>query len=1270
MKASACWFGLVFGLLTAACAAGTVGAESVPSQLDGVPVLNGIPTTWADFERRAHGDASLVKLVRNGESLNGVMQTLLTGETLPLGPAPHIPWARPLPGGPLRLTVFSVVNNNYDIAELERRIDCRIRHIRSVPQYGWPRDVPEVFAGYLSDRALETLAKPADVILVDQSIRLLRPEVSDALLRKVREEGCGLVVFGGARLGGGKAYEFWPTADKIPVWLEFSKAFLDQGQPTGNFVTLSSHAVTAPGPLFSGLAFDWMPEYHVFPVKAAAGATVIATDGDCPLALTRELGKGRAMLTTWVAETGAFPYYENAAAPRMQEYQEYYSTLLARAILWAARRESPLQLSLAQTHLAAGQPNPVTIAVARAGKDRGWGTRATVMLRELSGRTIWQKDVSAGAAAVTVELPSLVVGEVLLDVIVRDRKGASLGFANFPLRVTGDGELTVTTTKDRYLPGEAIEVEAAVTGLGGAAITADLELTDTFGRLLFQQTVSVTEGKARWSYPNTASLTVLHTARVTICRDGNARLRKEIDVYVPRYQPEDLTNWLWPGTRPMYAQKRIWGRMREIIGFDVIMAAGLGGTTWADNRNMVASGAIPFWSNIAPQSPNETERNPQGARAHALDMVASVSNQLHRLGGLAMFLQDERHASQDCGTPTPEALASFRQYLATQYATIADLNRTWEATFPGFESVVPELTAGINPARNSMAPWLDWRRWALHEVVGIDRAVVGRIRESAGVPCNIGLEGIFPWEGGTFPYGGLDLAAQTIDCFNIAGPYTESYLNAYQSLYSGFLMSWSGYFYPYPVCQRYVWAGAFQGYGGLGWWYDPIWYNAYDVFHPQAVWVKELTAPIRNGVGKLIMENRPADRAPVAFLYSLPSVYAMTLLGKKIDPSNVNLLGRPANLARESLQRMFQDAGIQPTWLTEQQLQKNTGEGIKLLVLSSCVALEPATCAAIRTFVERGGTVLADLAPGMWDDHGGYHSPGQLDALFGVSHGSGVIYRKDIRDYGILVSEDDPDFNIKNQWFINQFIESSLQVAGGRALGKCVFGTPVPAFVVNRLGKGKTILMNFLETEYGRTPENWQLTLAKELVYRAGLEAPFAMYDTTAGGALIETGRKLFQWTDGSVRYYGVLLDKGARVQFEFKQRAHVYELSRGGIYLGNTNQVALDMIDKPHALFALLPYRVTGLALTGDKASLAGGLPLAVELKTDGKPVTHVVHLEVLRPDGTAYYGLTRNVVLKDGKWSGRLPLALNDPIGRWTLRACDVTSGQTATLRVRVSR
>jgi hypothetical protein len=63
-----------------------------------------------------------------------------------------------------------------------------------------------------------------------------------------------------------------------------------------------------------------------------------------------------------------------------------------------------------------------------------------------------------------------------------------------------------------------------------------------------------------------------------------------------------------------------------------------------------------------------------------------------------------------------------------------------------------------------------------------------------------------------------------------------------------------------------------------------------------------------------------------------------------------------------------------------------------------------------------------------------------------------------------------------------------------------------------------------------------------------------------------------------------------------------------------------------------------------------------------------HVLHVEVLRPDGTRHPLYTRNLVTTNGAAKFTIPFAFNDEMGEWTIKVKDVASGATGEAKVRL--
>ena len=131
----------------------------------------------------------------------------------------------------------------------------------------------------------------------------------------------------------------------------------------------------------------------------------------------------------------------------------------------------------------------------------------------------------------------------------------------------------------------------------------------------------------------------------------------------------------------------------------------------------------------------------------------------------------------------------------------------------------------------------------------------------------------------------------------------------------------------------------------------------------------------------------------VAVYYSQPSIQLGWVLDAEAHGSSWPNRNNDHKLAsashvRHAWENMLRDAGLQYTYLSYVDvIQKGVPAEYKVLILPACLALSDAEARQIRAFCERGGTVVADYLPGVWDQHGkGRAAGGVLDAMFGVPH--------------------------------------------------------------------------------------------------------------------------------------------------------------------------------------------------------------------------------------------------------------------------------------------
>ena len=130
----------------------------------------------------------------------------------------------------------------------------------------------------------------------------------------------------------------------------------------------------------------------------------------------------------------------------------------------------------------------------------------------------------------------------------------------------------------------------------------------------------------------------------------------------------------------------------------------------------------------------------------------------------------------------------------------------------------------------------------------------------------------------------------------------------------------------------------------------------------------------------------------VAIYYSQPSMQCSWCLD--IEPHGDTWANRGSDdgngtwhLVRQAWEKILTDSGLQYNWISyDQVVLGGVPKEYKVLILPANYALSDIEAKRIRDFVEAGGTVVADFACGLFDQHGKGRSKGALDDVFGVTH--------------------------------------------------------------------------------------------------------------------------------------------------------------------------------------------------------------------------------------------------------------------------------------------
>jgi len=204
----------------------------------------------------------------------------------------------------------------------------------------------------------------------------------------------------------------------------------------------------------------------------------------------------------------------------------------------------------------------------------------------------------------------------------------------------------------------------------------------------------------------------------------------------------------------------------------------------------------------------------------------------------------------------------------------------------------------------------------------------------------------------------------------------------------------------------------------------------------------------------------------VAIYYSHPSIQVSWCLdaeahgGTWVNRGNDDRLGTSHNV-RKAWESLLTDSGLQYNFVPyDEVVAHGVPQEYRVLILPACYALSDIEAQRIREFCERGGTVIADFACGLFDQHGRGRSSGALDELFGVQH-SGQETKADFFGRRLWV-ETDQDKAYSYRRYADLFATIDNELVEGYAVAE----HKLPQQNVRAHGKGQAVYLNFSPQRY------------------------------------------------------------------------------------------------------------------------------------------------------------------------------------------------------------
>ena len=1015
-------------------------------------------------------------------------------------------------------------------------------------------------------------------------------------------------------------------------------------------------------------------------------------------------------------------------------HYDYYLALVGHLLHWSAGREPALRVC---------QPDGAALRLDRAKEPRvrfrvevrRAGVYAVELaLRDAEGGEVLftatrRASLDEPTSDIAFQIPPVPAGPYFADLWLR-HDGKTVAFGSLYLRISSESRLADVRLKgDGFDAADMIKhfslkdpITGSVTIEGGRKTQAvEVRQADSYGRLVARRAFPLSDQRdtqtIEFSLAPFAPLSVLQRLDVRLL-DGDTVLDRHRQSFTYRdlYLTDDDVHYvLWQGyPGDAYLAAHLARRIRD-AGFDLWWHQ-----HYRDEKNLLVVGEIlranlyeypslfyprPVrpcpWGDPIPTAkghvryPCMTNQSYLKLAADTYRNVAKVtgkySTRHYDLGSECTLTHGE---CEVCFSPT--CMDGFRDYAKQQYRTLDRLNAEYGTRHDRWDQVEPvghqtALEAGHIPL------WIDHRRhmdsvWANYFARGrqaissvVPDARVGYMASNDGAHSPRKIAGL----------GGNDYAklAQAMS-LNFPYPYVPQ-IAATRDLSAPGTLIGTGWFGGYTNHNRgsrdgkwhrwLIWNSILRGANAITIWQgsglgrdiiigttmapDFAWYDFMAETHRTA-------NQIRSGIGKLLMAmERPDDG--IAVLYSRAS-----MLRANFTPE---FPGAWDGFA--SVPVLFPESGFQYRYISPQQLEQGalSERGLRLLYLPYCQALSDQEAQRIRAFVHRGGTVVADLRPGVTDEHGKARKAGALDDVFGIRQNTAeanalkgpVVLAEPMGAIGGSLPEARAD--------------GSLRLAGAAALARV---QSAPAVTVTDYGAGRAVLLNFAMSDYIVDPVHIgsghfsrfrdadsalaAVKLMREVFGRSGIEPAVVLSPHVPGC-------HAFRFRSGGGQIIGVLWDippylpgvgyrrnmadyeevgsQTRTVGLHLEGPKHVYDMLRGE-YLGLRRAIDFELSPGQIRLVAALPYRVESLSVSILTQGIRRGQKVAFGMQVrsgQGEPVEalHVHRLEVTGPDAKLRPHYARNLVARQGVCAGTVPLALNETPGRWKLSVRDVATG-----------
>lgn len=1225
---------------------------------------------------------------------------------------PHVKWATPLPGGPIKAVVLCDDFAAREVIELKQRLQLDLTYVKWRTLF-WKEDL---YCGDRSISAPEQANKRLMDYLKQNKYDLFiisgfnwhqhfEPATQQAIMAQVKG-GAGLILI--------EPDGFKETDELAPI------AGIAKDR---SFYAFSKWQRGEQSPLTAGLPWDILPATRYMDYTKWPEGKVLATlENGKPLLTTNTFGEGRTAVLTYDTLTHAMSYRGYAGlipifsyrGPFLREeykqmtwkYYEPYYALLSRLATWAAKRDSGVEVVSLEPLAQHEWGQQAVLPLKLSGNTAGCTVQADFENRW--GQPLQQVKVACQPGQdVAIPIPAnLPAGTNMVNVVVKNGAGANVAWAQTYVKgaapvaiksVTPEKDTLLGTRPERkgqlfdfaFAPPEPFRVTVALEAPGALPGGTKLQarLYDTHKRLLFEETRALTGVGDVVFTANVPELRSqgLEWEVAVIAADGQPDVSYARLVCLP---PRDwnrfkLTSWggIFPW-RSEYLNEFLAPKVEALVDVTFSGTVDFEGTKLRDNLwHNIGFSRLDLLrgsgkDNAALEDPKFAEkaskyqetkdkqylvREPSLAdpeyvgRARAAMTRATEQDRRYGfaydycMGDEMSLTYYTRYFDFDFD---PRNLADFREWLKKRYASLEELNAAWETSFATWDAVMP-MTIDEARERDNAAPWSEFRIFMNTTLADFCEGIHETLRQ-ADPQARAGLSGTQEPRAGN----GMDWwkMSQGFDYYHSYNTGWSNEMRRSFAPYTG--VNQSPYYAGYWQSGRRIEYNMFwcltHDTNAVSAWATPIFFYNDFTYSESGRDTLALCQEFKRGIWDLVRTGQ-WQHDGIAIHYSQEAINAAQLLAKEGEHKDV----------RDVWVKLIEDLGLQYNFVASPQIEggiltkpRNDFERYKVLILPESFAISEAERNEIEAFVRAGGTVIGDFNVGLYDGLCRKRPVGMLDPLFGIK-------REGQPDKGQHQNVTLPGAEAQG---LKLSTAEPIVAAGAIAYGQSDSENKAGSIFGNQAGKGMAWYLNLDLRQYDdertfHSPGEKQIrSILMAAMARAGAKPSCEITLASGKPANIEVTRH----RAGDLLFLGFLAggsngDELATIKLP--QTGYVYDM-RKGESLGKRGDIKATFAGQQVRMYCLSPQPLAApqLALKAATAKPGDSVGYTLSLKSGNDSRQQVVRLTVIGPDGKEYGDYARNVLLGSKPATGSFRLALNDKVGTWRVVARDIASGQSA--------